>query len=110
MRKLISVMLILAALFVTGCGKKEEKQEVKTDAPEVKQEQKAEVKEEQKPEPKEQQTEKQEQPEQQSQPVQIEIESEDLEEMINKFNELEDGDPEKEEIRTKLEQIFASAE
>jgi len=105
MRKLISIMLILAALLVTGCGKKEEKQEVKTDVPEVKQEQKVEEKEES---PKEEP--KQEQEVQASQPKVLETNGENLEEMINKFNELEDGDPEKEDLRTKLEQIFASAE
>lgn len=34
----------------------------------------------------------------------------DLESKINRFNELEDGDPEKEQIREELEEIFANAE
>lgn len=112
MKKLISIMLILTALLASGCGKKAEVEDVKTDAPEVKQEQKAQEKKEAEPKVEQPEDEKSEQKPQAQveQPKVIETNGENLEEMINKFNELEDGSPEKEKIREQLEAIFASAE
>ena len=38
------------------------------------------------------------------------VTGDDLTKMVDDFNSLEDGDPKKEEIREKLEEIFAQAE
>ncbi len=91
MKKLSLILAAVLVLSFSACGKDEAKTEEK---PEVKTEQKADS------------------PEGTQLPnQQIEIkDAKDLEDKINRFNELLDGDPEKEQLRAELEALFASVE
>lgn len=91
MKKLIGILLVAFVLTVSGCGKEQ---------------------------PKETETKQEEVVTENQQVQELDLEknetsiktADDLESKIDKFNDLEDGDPEKEQIRQELQALFDSVE